>query len=376
MTGWVPLSVLPNISLQNAVEGGFAALVPHDDPRVTSLCRAHPVLQSFLSKFTDAFGAPVYPSIILLRDNAPDRFRNIDAIASFRDAIAISALSRSRTLDLIYKRTGTRARWSNSFSLYPWMLSKDHQHLIATTPAFLGLHEVRKFRGQSSPEVPEVTLDTFDFDMPLLNELLRRWRRRYSGASARWPDQALYRSLNMANQAAQLPAGIDTTFYDVGRNLALWVSAFEILAHPRVAQSGVLKVYELFERVNWQIRDVGRRRYKTNNGRLKNPPRRNLACWIYSEIYDARNAFLHGNRVTQKNLTIQHSGRGLIEFAVPLYRLALTGFLQLNWSKPVPSYQDNPKLFGKYVSERGDFESAQGKVEQALLKARQSAEDD
>lgn len=47
-----------------------------------------------------------------------------------------------------------------------------------------------------------------------------------------WDDVALTRSLNMAYHASLLPAGTDTTFYDVGRIVSLWVSAFEILVHP------------------------------------------------------------------------------------------------------------------------------------------------
>jgi hypothetical protein len=66
--------------------------------------------------------------------------------------------------------------------------------------------------------------------------------------------QSLFRSLNMANQALQAPGGTDTTYYDVGRSIALWISAFEILAHPPNANANLQVVYELLENIKWQTR--------------------------------------------------------------------------------------------------------------------------
>ena len=71
-----------------------------------------------------------------------------------------------------------------------------------------------------------------DIDFPLARELLNRWIVRFSEDAVEWKDKALFRSLNMANEAGRIPALTAATFYDVGRSLALWVSAYEILAHP------------------------------------------------------------------------------------------------------------------------------------------------
>lgn len=372
MFEWVPISVLPNVFVQDAIEADYVALVSYGDKRLSKLCSRYDRLRVFLSKFTDAFGVQIRPSVILLREDAPDRFRTIDAIASFRDLVSVAALARSHSLDLVYGakgRTG-RVRYSNYFSLYPWMLDKNYDNIIAHTPALWALHHVEEFVGQSSPEVPEVTISTSDLDEPLLQELASRWCNRYAARQPTWSDQALFRSLNTANHAARLPAGIDTTFYDVGRQIALWVSAFEILAHPGTGQSGVLRVYELLENVCWLDKDIKQRRFKTNNGRLKSPPRRNLACWIYSQIYDVRNAFLHGNPVSQRHLMLGSSGHHLFSLVLPLYRMALSGFLGLKWAKPIPPVE-NPEAFGAYVSDRWDFNSYQDMVERALQRARQ-----
>ena len=205
--------------------------------------------------------------------------------------------------------------------------------------------------------------------MPLLAELLKRWHRRYVGRNPQWSDRALFRSLNMANQASQIPAGSDATYHDIGRSIALWVSAFEILAHPGRGWSGLRPVYDLLEKVTWEFSRSRHRRYKAYEGGKKNRRRRSLACWMYGEIYSARNDFLHGNPVSQKRLIVKSSNRSLFQYAAPLYRLALTGFLPLAWCKPIPPLGDETEL-GKYVDEQRHFTAYQKTIEKALHTAR------
>src|SRR5262245_43018460 len=101
-------------------------------------------------------------------------------------------------------------------------------------------------------------------------------------------DLALFHSLNMAVQAASIPSNPPTIF-DLGRSISLWVSAFEILSHPRVQWATLFTVYELFERLDYYDRSVGRRQYaayvperektKRKKAGLK-PVRQPLPCWI------------------------------------------------------------------------------------------------
>ncbi|PZR84632.1 MAG: hypothetical protein DLM68_12350, partial [Hyphomicrobiales bacterium] len=180
------------------------------------------------------------------------------ALLSFRDLVVMSIIPYARSLKLVYSNSNG-IMYSNSFWLYPWMIGENNRRLYAATPAFLEVQEVEQFHGQSSPDLPVKEL--CEVDEPLFKALLSRWKRHYIGNRQRWQDRALFRSLNMAVQAAQLPAGIDTTIYDLGRMSALWVSAFEILAHPRIQDSGLRQVYPLLERVSYLERDVGQRRY-------------------------------------------------------------------------------------------------------------------
>ena len=143
--------------------------------------------------------------------------------------------------------------FGEAFAIYPWMLDRDYEHIIGNTPAILGMHEVTKFRGQSSPALFRTQLDVSDLDQPLLTELLARWQRRYKASQPQWEDIALFRSLNMAYHASLLPAASEATFYDVGRLVSLWVSAFEILVHPGgTGQANRDKVFSLIEKTPWK----------------------------------------------------------------------------------------------------------------------------
>ena len=368
MEEWIATAVLPNVEIQNPVEGGFAAFAARGDPRVSALCQAHPNLKRFLGKFTNAFGIKLRPTVLIVKSSAPRSIFGVDALASFRDAVALSVVTRSRAHEIVHPR-GHRINFSNSFWFYPWMLEKSYDDLVGDTPGLLGLHEVGAFRGQSSPEVPGMRLTRSDIDEPLLTALLDRWRRCYGGSRPQWPDRALFRSLNMANQASQLPAGRDATFYDVGRMIALWVSAFEILAHPGNGKSSLWAVYDLLERVEWTLRLAGLRRYKAYEAKRKGNRRRIIACRLYGEIYRARNDFLHGNPVARNRLIVKPAKRSLFQYAAPLYRMALAGFLPLSWSGQLPSVNE-AQAFAEHVAERMDFRSYQKAVEKALLTAR------
>ncbi|MCH8952384.1 MAG: hypothetical protein IID49_09710, partial [Proteobacteria bacterium] len=304
MEEWVAATVLPNIELQVPIGGGCVALVPRDDARIKALCCSHPNLKKFLSKFTDAFNEKIRPAVLIVHKDAPQSVFTVDALASFRDAIAVSTVAYNRALELRHPH-GLRINFSNSFWFYPWMLDKQNEDLTCRTFAMLGTHEVSAFKGQSSPEIPQKTLSSSDIDQPLLDALISRWQRRYTGRRISWSDRALFRSLNMANQAAMLPAGSDTTFYDVGRLIALWVSAFEILAHPGIGKSDIFAVYDLLEKVEWKKKPCAARRYKAYSPKRNAQHRRTLACWLYGEIFDARNQSLHGNAVSPNRLIIK-----------------------------------------------------------------------
>ena len=282
MPDWIPVAVLPNLYTRRTVEAEIVALAPPSDPRVTAFVSAHPMLGAFLGQFTDTFHVPIEPVVFIARADAISQFNDIQgALLSFRDLAALSVVPYARSKGLVYGGAD-RVGYANSFWLHPWMVENDA--LVASTPAFSGFHMVEEFHGQASPELPLIELR--ELDEPLFAALLARWKRHYLGKRQRWQDRALFRSLNMACQAAQLPAGKSPTLYDLGRIAALWVSAFEILAHPRTDSSGLRYVYPLLERVSYLDRNVKRHKYIAYMGRTKKPwPRRPLPCWLYGRLY-------------------------------------------------------------------------------------------
>ncbi len=365
MSNWIPLFVLPNIRVKDGVSIDEAAIVPNDEPRVRAYVRDHGDFGMFIKKFTDPFGAKSGPGVMLLRNEVANTFRTMEAVSSFRDLIALSVIPLQRARSLA--RGGSfYIQYSDYFDFYPWTFHEGHGHLVCNTPGLVALHEVSAFKGQSSPILSPLDLDSFDLDAPLLRELLIRWQKRYGSAKPAWAEEALFRSLNMAVAASKMPAGPDLTRFALGRNLGLWVSAFEILIHKGTDKIRLWDVYDQLTSLPWGSKKSRYRRYRPYGLKDK---RRNLACWIYGEIHHARNDFLHGNPIDPQRLLVKRSGRNLFLYAAPLYRMALTGFLQPPQAAP-PS--GSPTQFSR---DRFDLIVNQHDVEEALYTVLVSEEE-
>ena len=165
---------------------------------------------------------------------------------------------------------------------------------------------------------------------------------------------ALFRSLNMAFAAAKIPAGVDITQFHLGRSIALWVSAFEILTHKGTEDVRLFQVYEQIAAAPWKAKSSLRKSYKPYAKKTKEP----LPCWIYGEIHRARNDYLHGNPIEPRRLIVKKSKRHLFNYVAPLYRMALTGFLPI----PKPDGGDSQA----FSRARYDFIVNQNDIERAL----------
>jgi hypothetical protein len=89
MDEWTPVLALPNLDMRGTMECPYAAIVAPTDARVEKLRDAHPKLTTFLSKFSGQFREQVWPSLLLLRADAPQ---------SYYTAEAVSTSSRTETL--------------------------------------------------------------------------------------------------------------------------------------------------------------------------------------------------------------------------------------------------------------------------------------
>jgi hypothetical protein len=351
---------LPNIEVEEPIELDGMALATIADPRIQELATQHPRFSKYLDSFRSEFNYRINPSIIIRRDDTPDLYRTVDALAGFRDAIALSILPYVWADFLRYGHP-PELGYSDSFSIYPWMLDKNYQYVVMRSQAQWGLDEVKKLKPQSIPGVTPRRLIRRNIDRPMLAALLKRWPIRYSTAEPAWEDRALFRSLNMANAAARLPANAEGTEYDIGRCISLWVSAFEILVHDGYSDASY--VYKNFDETDWNLTECRKTIYEVE-GHKPGQTKRNLACWIYGKLNKSRNDFLHGNAIADKALSIPESGRYLPHYAPVLYRMALTARLGLKWTEEVPD-PANRQHYERYF----DFRYFQGEMEAALATA-------
>jgi hypothetical protein len=361
MADWIPMFTLPNITLTAPIETDGVALVSTADPRIGEIASTHPAFQTYIDSFKTEFGRSLAPSFVLARKDAPPAFRRVEALAAFRDSVSMSVIPLSWAKSLRFGPGGMGIHYSNWFSIYPWMLDRNYEHLLSMTMATTAMDEVKRLRGQSSPGITPRHLDKGFIDEPLLGELLERWQRCYRAETPEHDDVAMFRSLNMANFAALMPAGVEVTMYDIGRQVALWVSAFEILSPDK--SSAFYKIYDNLRTVEYGLSTINTPIYEAH-GFKRTQTKDILPCWIYGELYKARNDFLHGNRITAKRLTVRPSNRSLYIYAAPLYRLALTGFLNLRFDRPIPS-QDDTAAFAAYINDRMDFRFPQSNIEAA-----------
>ena len=221
MANWLPMFALPHVAAYEPIETDGIALVTLEDPRLKAMAKEHSSFAKYLNKFWDEFSSQLAPSIIIWRNDLPDTSKTIEAIAGFRDAIAISVIPYAWARTHRYKR-GQGIRYADWFSIYPWMIDKNYEHLIAQTGAVLAIHEVSKLHAQSSPCISHEIIDERDIDRPLIHALFQNWISCF--CSKRPPHQAitLFRSLNMAHAAAALPAQAGMTTYDTGRSISLY----------------------------------------------------------------------------------------------------------------------------------------------------------
>lgn len=343
IVSWIPIIVLPNVDVKFRVEGRYAAIVGYYDKRLARLRGKHPAFKRFLSRFRDTFNHVQRPSVLLLHKDKVDVYRESEAVAAFRDLLAICCVPYARAMVLKVGRSHIDTKFSNAFAFFPWMIGRDNESLVATTPALGGFGDNASFTGRTSPEIGYGTVR--DLDEPLLKTLIDRWEIRFGAKDAVWPDRALFRSLNMAYHASQTPFDAAGTPYDVGRLIGLWVSAYEILVHggPNGKQANETAVKQLLTKTNATSSET-----------------RTKVC---RALYDARHDYLHGNPIKAGT-----SPDILSHYGSVLYRLALTEFLELHHRIPhIPGRGKRwARRAGKEIAVHIDFNRHQERYEDAL----------
>jgi hypothetical protein len=105
MPGWIPMFALPNIGVEEPIEIDGLALASTSDQRIQVLAEEHDNFANYLESFRTEFGRSLQPSIIIRRDDTSDLYRSVEALAGFRDAIALSVVPFSWADLLIYEHS-------------------------------------------------------------------------------------------------------------------------------------------------------------------------------------------------------------------------------------------------------------------------------
>lgn len=173
---------------------------------------------------------------------------------------------------------------------------------------------------------------------------------------------AVVRQRLKLDAAARMPAGADATMLDIGRSVALWSSAFEILAPAR--REAYMEVYALLEKTAWHTEGCKNAVYEAY-GYSRDNILRNLPCWLFGAINHARNDYLHGNPITRDRLIVAPAKRPLQFYAPILYRIASAAFVELQYT-PSPQHADETE-YQAYLRNYHVFGRYQGEIEVALL---------
>jgi hypothetical protein len=327
---WRIFGVLHNIDVKEAFDAEWIAITPSSDPRVRAIMGGQPAAKSLIGGFTDAFGRKKDVSVLLYDDTAPASLRTHEIIRAFHRLYALSSLTYGTGQALRDEHGGFAVRHSSLFDLYPIYPSDDGRGLVTFSAAVRGYDEPKGFCGQASPYLVNHPLIQPTPDGLLRDRLLDAWRRfcRPKGADPRLV--RVFRSLDVAYEAASI--ALSTSVYEYGTRVALWVSAIEVVAHPggrrgKIDLTGVVDLIESWMPM-WSDPQLRACRYAlVHKGKTR---RVGFASRLYKELYDARNAFLHGNPVGQGRLfPFKNVSRpGLPAIAPLIYEVALLAKLE------------------------------------------------
>jgi len=324
---WIIGPLLPNVELSESFETDFLAIVPYNDYRIEKIKNENTQIKCFIDKFRDQYGNRIHPSIMILRSDIPDFLRNNESMMGLRNIFAISCLIKSFENKLRHPH-GSYILFSDYFDIYPISLSMDKKCLISSSPAVKGISEIEAFKnGETNPGLPR-SLPTLEPDETIIPTLKKIWHKRYVSRRKRgWETQVLFRSLEMAYQAMSLPSGNNSSIYDHGSRIALWVSAFEVLAHPKKEKVNKKKVIKLLDNISLHKSRLNGRYYSVQINKTKT--RVNLIKKLYDELYNVRNDFLHGNKVSTNHLFPfkKRNRHDLKSYAPVIYKAVLLSFL-------------------------------------------------
>jgi len=319
-----------------------------DDNRLKPFRKAFPAARVLLGAFTDYDSTPFVPSVLAVRSDAPIR-RHLDSISSFRNAVAMCFVLRARAAVAAGKH-GTEASYSDLFDFHPAEIDRVGRVQIhsAALANFVGKPDSLAFG--PSPALDR-RLDLCFCDVTLSRLLSRAWRTAFVRRQRRRELLPLFRSLEIAFQAAAIPQKNIGSLYDFGLTIAHWVSALEVLVYPLFGHASQERSLTFLAQIPIDDRVLAARRYRASHNKSL---RLNALQKTCSLIYRARNKFLHGDRFHKSHLVPWPKRRTrLPDLAAVMYREALRHCLHDIFKLPVPTLStlDSESISGWFQEE-------------------------
>jgi hypothetical protein len=239
--------------------------------------------------------------------------------------IAIACVVLDVRVRTVTYRRNVGPFYADSFEIYPWMIVPNGERLVAQNSAVMAVHELGKFCGTASAAVPVQEVSEERTHPRFFKQLHAIWKAQFIDGQDDWRSRAILRSLKMATSALRLssPTGATESFYDYGRILSLWVSAFEILVHP--GTTGIAtrqRVLDLLSDIPWQSEMMRERTHQADIGGGKILEFQ-LANALYVKMHGLRNDFLHGNPVEPEKFRLDN-GTWILSYPAAIFRMALS----------------------------------------------------
>jgi hypothetical protein len=170
--------------------------------------------------------------------------------------------------------------------------------------------------------------------------------------------------MTVAFEAGRVP---NRTEYELfGSRIGDWVSAIEILCRSKIGHVNSKNTTAYYGDINWMIGELSHKRHinmhdKTGNNRLT------VVQKLCQQLYCARNAFLHGERIKVSHLRA-FGGRStimLLHIAPILYRIVIAQMLG--------TYPSKHKVERMAMEDYLDYRALHKPFENALVAAKHRA---
>jgi hypothetical protein len=341
MIEWEFAYALPNLRLSSSSSAAdspsrpselglgipYLTIASSSDPRVKGIVAREPRLQDVVDGFRGSTGQRLEVALMLVRADAPASVKRSEpAIIAFRNLLAISHLIPARGRLRTGSSTGFPL-YSETFDVYPIAVGR-RGHLISSTPAASVVYSsTARFEGHGN-EYLGAPPSSFRADSLLAQVGSLAWRRAFDSPRGRkiFP-AALLRSVEAAYAASRLGTTPNPSVHEVGIQIALWVSAIEILAWPFANEANLGRCWELLGSYRWFSRNLNAKRYHAMHRGIRY--QLNAIQRAYYDLYRARNDFLHGERVDAATLTLKSPGRAPLSLlAAIVFRTAVAAYSQ------------------------------------------------